>query len=66
MKYLVWSNEHDSWWRDAHCGYTSKLEDAGRYTLKEAEEICIGANFWQNERSKPSESIVPDSKRKRS
>lgn len=38
--YLIWSNEHKSWWRPNSRGYTRRIEDAGRYSVDEAEAIC--------------------------
>ncbi len=38
--WLIWSNEHGAWWRPDSCGYTTIESEAGRYTLKEAQEIC--------------------------
>ncbi len=43
-QYLVWSIQHNSWWRPAEFGYTSKIKEAGTYTEKEAKDICIKAN----------------------
>lgn len=40
MSYLVWSNEHNAWWRGNRCGYTQHMDKAGRYTRKEAIQIC--------------------------
>ena len=42
--WLIWSNEHGMWWRPASCGYTRVIEQAGRYGITEATEICDGAN----------------------
>ena len=57
---LVWSNEHRSWWRPDRCGYTIHVEAAGRYTAKEAAEICRGANcnFERNSNELPDEIPV--------
>jgi hypothetical protein len=45
LKYLIWSNEHNSWWMPNSFGYTQRTEYAGRYTLEEAIKICNGANY---------------------
>ena len=29
------------WWRKDKCGYTTNLDDAGRFTKEEAEKICL-------------------------
>jgi len=42
--FLVWSIEHDAWWRPAHYGYTRDIRDAGRYPRDEAREILKNAN----------------------
>lgn len=34
--YLLWNTESNCWWKPNRAGYTGKVEDAGRYTLKEA------------------------------
>ncbi len=46
--WLVWSNQRGMWWRAGWSGYTSVIDEAGRYTLAAAEEIvrtatCDGA-----------------------
>lgn len=38
--YLIWSNEHQLWWRPNNRGYTSDLSQAGRYHRSEALAIC--------------------------
>jgi hypothetical protein len=43
--WIVWSNEHRAFWRPNRCGYTVRIEQAGRYTKAEAETICNGANY---------------------
>ena len=66
QKVLIWSNEHDGWWRPNKCGYTSFRELAGEYDLEEAIEICINANkhidYSKQEVSekviRPNEAIV--------
>lgn len=36
MEYVIWSHEHDQWWRPDSMGYTPNLHEAGRYTREEA------------------------------
>lgn len=43
--WLIWSNEHGSWWAPNESGYTLKLSEAGRYSFKRAIEICRDAGF---------------------
>jgi len=39
MEYLIWSIEHEGWWRPDECGYTAVHTEAGRYTQARADEI---------------------------
>lgn len=43
--FIVWSNEHRAFWRPHRCGYTTHIEDAGRYSEEEAIAICRGWNY---------------------
>jgi hypothetical protein len=36
--YLIWSHQHNAWWRDGGYGYTTRLTDAGRFTRTQAEK----------------------------
>lgn len=36
---LIWSNQHERWWRANERGYTSHIDEAGRYPLAVAERI---------------------------
>ena len=45
MHALVWSNQHGQWWRPARRGYTSVIEEAGRYSIAEAREIVAQATL---------------------
>lgn len=40
-KYLIWSHEHDQWWRPNREGYTPRIEEAGRYTFDEVAEVVV-------------------------
>lgn len=42
--YLIWSEEHGSWWGPNSHGYTRSMAKAGRYTRQRAEAICRNAN----------------------
>jgi len=66
MKYLIWSNEHEGWWRPNHHGYTVYKEIAGVYEEKEAFDIVEKANKYINWghypdeiTPTPNESLVP-------
>jgi hypothetical protein len=41
--YLIWSNEHQGWWRPNERGYDSGYANAGRYTRERAIQICQNA-----------------------
>ncbi len=41
--WLVYSREHNGWWRSNRCGYIDEIAFAGRYTKTEADEICARA-----------------------
>lgn len=40
---LLWSNEHQSWWRPNSQGYSPNIARAGLYDRKEAESIVKSA-----------------------
>jgi hypothetical protein len=44
-QFLVWSNEHRMWWRANERGYTDSIEEAGRYSRREAEQIVASATL---------------------
>ena len=56
--FIVWSNEHQQWWRSGHAGYTSNPLAAGIYSREEAERICIDAGFSSRSMA-PNEIMVP-------
>lgn len=43
--YLIWSNEHHGWWRNAGRGYATGLRGAGRYSRADALSICASALY---------------------
>lgn len=38
--YLIWSIEHQAWWKPQDWGYTSNVNEAGRYTKEGARFRC--------------------------
>lgn len=44
MRFLIWSEEHQAWWRPNSAGYTTSLKQAGRYDSAQAGNIVEGAN----------------------
>lgn len=43
--FLVWSNQHQMWWRGGQSGYTPFIEEAGRYPRELAERIVSAATL---------------------
>jgi hypothetical protein len=43
--WVVWSFEHDGWWRPGGWGYTPHLAEAGHYTEADARRIEHQANY---------------------
>ncbi len=41
---LIWSFEHNAWWRPGSHGFTTNIEEAGFYSRITAEEIVLDAN----------------------
>lgn len=44
QEWLIWSIEHNAWWRWNECGYTPFKMGAGRYTYEDALRIVENAN----------------------
>lgn len=60
-KMLIWSIEHNAWWRAGSNGYTGQLKDAGRYELQEALDIIKHANYGLTRYTQtPNEAIIPE------
>lgn len=38
--FLVWSHEHEAWWKPGRWGYTGRRAEAGRFTEAAASGIC--------------------------
>jgi hypothetical protein len=45
MTFVIWSIEHDAWWRPAEIGYTRVLGEAGLYEQEDAARIVRQANI---------------------
>lgn len=43
--YLIWSIEHQGWWREDERGYTQDLDEAGLYHKEVAARIVKEANI---------------------
>ena len=38
--WVIWSNEHNAYWKPNEIGYTTDIDEAGRYTHDEATKHC--------------------------
>lgn len=43
-RWLIWSYEHDAWWRPGGFGYTRALAEAGVYSGADVDRIIRQAN----------------------
>lgn len=44
--YLIWSNEHGAWWMPDNDGYTTDIDDAGRYSKNEANRVVLNSMMY--------------------
>jgi len=44
-KYLIWSVEHNGWWKGDRHGYSDNLPGAGMFSKEEAEQIVNDSNM---------------------
>ncbi len=59
MMWLIWSNEHNSWWRAGGAGYTKIKSEAGRYDFDKAIKEVQDANEGLRAEA-PEETMCPD------
>ena len=38
--YVIWSFQHNMWWRPNRMGYTEVFDEAGLYTWGDTRDIC--------------------------
>lgn len=57
---LIWSCEHEVWWRARGMGYTHDWLEAGLYEKDEALEICKRANLHSIEIQERMVFLLPD------
>lgn len=60
VKWLIWSNEHNGWWKQHGNGYTKSRAEAGRFTFWDAMQSCEAANANLNPGNAPEETMCPD------
>lgn len=58
MKVMIFSLEHDAWWKPQSRGYTKDQDEAGWYDEAEAEKIVEDANKHLGFGSKRNEVLV--------
>ena len=59
--WLIYSREHNAWWRPNSAGYTTSIDVAGRYTHSKACTIVVDANARCGSNGEPPyEFKVPD------
>lgn len=57
--WLIWSIEHNGWWKHKGFGYTENLLDAGVFSYTKALEIIDGANIGLKQgHNKPNEAMI--------
>lgn len=57
-EWLIWSMEHDGWWKPNRNGYTEYLSEAGRYSFEDALDIVASANMHCI--NQPKEAMIFD------
>jgi hypothetical protein len=46
--WLIWSTEHQGFWRHGGSGYTPDANKAAHYSWEEAKKICDNANRYSD------------------
>ena len=47
--YVIWSIEHQAWWKQTKCGYVEHISDAGHFPFTESEHIVKLSNLIRTE-----------------
>ena len=58
--WLVYSREHEAWWRPASDGYTTSIAEAGRYTKAEAARHCTSVDRMLDGQTKEFAHLAPE------
>lgn len=46
------------WWKRSRFGYTADINEAGRFTLNEAEGLTVDGSIHLGTKGRPEDSIV--------
>lgn len=57
--FLIYSREHNAWWKLGRCGYTRDPREAGLYCWADAYEIVSEANRDARPEDFPAEFFYP-------
>lgn len=55
-EWIIWSIEHNAWWKPRRNGYVIERVNAGRYTYDEAVKIVESGNI--NKNNTPNEAMI--------
>lgn len=58
MMILIWSEEHQAFWRANRSGYTENYSDAGLYPIAQAAQICEEAAIGASPDEPPPETML--------
>ncbi len=58
--WLVYSREHESWWRPTSAGYTQSIDEADRYTKTEAARHCTSVDRMPDGQTKEFAHLAPE------
>ena len=58
--WLVYSREHEAWWRPASAGYTMSIAEAGRYTKTDAARHCTSVDRMPDGQTKEFAHLAPE------
>lgn len=60
-EYLIWSNEHEGWWRPGRHGYTRVIQWAGVYSEREALQILADCSMGEQVKAHDNIGLYADS-----
>lgn len=59
VDYVIWSNEHQAWWKPSGLGYTPYFDQAGRFSRANALQIAADARGGWSPGKPPPEIAIP-------